>query len=86
MQVKVETIKNEMTSKKYINFKIKNITKTYNFNKSVFLQLTVHASDIKFCDSLDCHISENQICFDSNYQILEAQLLIISKLQNVSKL
>ena len=65
--------------------KTKNIKKTYNMNESVFFRLIARHSKYELCDSLDCHIQNDLVRFDSAYEKLKQKLVRIETLQNMSK-
>ena len=60
-----------------------NIKKIYNINKSVFLRFTARHLKYEFCNSLDWHIQNDFVKFDSVYTELEKKLMKIKILQNV---
>jgi hypothetical protein len=70
-QRKVSMTINETELWYYINSRTDDITETYNYNKSVFLQLTVWKSDMKLINNLDKHISLDYIWFDSQFEKAE---------------
>ena len=70
--------------KKKKNSKINNIKKIYNINKFVFLKFTTRYSKYEFCNSLNQHIQNNFIRFDSVYTELKENFVKIKTLQNVS--
>ena len=77
---------NEMKSQYYTNSRTENITEMYNYNKSVFLCLTVQKPDMKLIDSLNKHISLDYIQFDFQFKKAEDQIFITENMQNSVKI
>ncbi len=65
---------------------MKNVTETYNYNESVFLHLTVRDPGIELVNSLGRHISQDFICFDSQYEVYELHMFLTEKIQDAVKI
>ena len=68
---KIDMTINETEFQCYTNSRTENITETYNYNKSVFLCLTVQKSDMKLIDNFRKHISLDYIQFDFQFKKAE---------------
>ena len=85
-QKKVEMIINDTESQYYTNSRIRNITKTYNYNKLVFLHLTIQKSDMKLINNFSKHIFLDYIQFDFQFKKMKDQIFITENMQNSVKI
>ena len=77
---------NKTEFQQYTNSRTEDITKTYNYNESVFLHLTVQKSDMKLIDNFDKHIFLDYIQFDFQFKKAEDQIFITENMQNSIKI